>query len=156
MTTAVPVTSRKHRRPAPAAARLGEHNEPILLELGYNAAEVASPDGLEIRHSVALPTRSDVAPVMKSTPPFPGLPDTVLRLMESSIFTEFATVSAQGVPIDTPAFSFMDFEQGLHRYCHGPGVSGQGRARPAQCKGGTSSGRPAGRAGGFNRRPCRR
>lgn len=49
---------------------------------------------------------------MNSPSLFPGLPDEVLRLMESSLFTEFATVSAQGVPIDTPTFSFMDFGRG--------------------------------------------
>jgi hypothetical protein len=49
---------------------------------------------------------------MFSTSLFPDLPDTVLRLMQSSIFTEFATVSAQSVPIDTPTFSFMDFGKG--------------------------------------------
>jgi hypothetical protein len=41
-----------------------------------------------------------------------GLPEPVRQLIETSIFAEFATVSAQGVPIDTPAFSFLDFERG--------------------------------------------
>jgi hypothetical protein len=37
---------------------------------------------------------------------FPGLPKDVLDVMESTIFTEYATVSAQGVPIDTPTYAF--------------------------------------------------
>ena len=38
--------------------------------------------------------------------PYPGLPDQVLAVINDAIVTEFATMSAKGVPIDTPAFSF--------------------------------------------------
>jgi len=49
---------------------------------------------------------------MTMTPLYPGLPGRVTELIQSSMFSEFATVSAQGIPIDTPAFSFLDFERG--------------------------------------------
>ncbi|HUN76690.1 MAG TPA: hypothetical protein VMU40_19405 [Steroidobacteraceae bacterium] len=37
-----------------------------------------------------------------------SLPAPVHHLLESAVFTEFATVSAAGTPIDTPAFAFCD------------------------------------------------
>jgi hypothetical protein len=43
---------------------------------------------------------------------FPGLPEEVVQTIRGAIFSEFATVSAQGVPIDTPTFAFADLEQG--------------------------------------------
>jgi hypothetical protein len=49
---------------------------------------------------------------MTSSTLLAGLPEPVLQMVKSSIFTEFATLSAQGVPIDTPTFSFLDSERG--------------------------------------------
>jgi hypothetical protein len=43
---------------------------------------------------------------------FTGLPEDLLQFIQPCIFTEFATVSAQGVPIDTPTFSFADPARG--------------------------------------------
>jgi hypothetical protein len=44
---------------------------------------------------------------MSMTPnPFPGLPADVARLIASAMLCEFGTISAQGVPIDTPLFCF--------------------------------------------------
>lgn len=40
------------------------------------------------------------------TNPYPGLPDQVLTVINDAIVTEFATMTAKGVPIDTPTFSF--------------------------------------------------
>lgn len=39
---------------------------------------------------------------------FSGLPDELLQFIRPCIVAEFATVSAQGVPIDTPTFAFAD------------------------------------------------
>lgn len=39
-------------------------------------------------------------------PPVPALPDNVLRVINEAIFCEYATLSAQGVPIDTPTYAF--------------------------------------------------
>src|SRR6218665_242526 len=39
--------------------------------------------------------------------PFPGLPESVFQAICSAIFTEFATMSAKGVPIDTPTYAFI-------------------------------------------------
>jgi hypothetical protein len=51
---------------------------------------------------------------------YAGLPQAVLDLMKSAITAEFATLTAAGVPIDTPAFCFaspglssIDFTTGL-------------------------------------------
>ncbi len=43
-----------------------------------------------------------------STHPFPGLPNDIAQLIASAMFCEFGTVSAQGVPIDTPLLCFAD------------------------------------------------
>lgn len=40
--------------------------------------------------------------------PFPGLPEPVYQAICSAIFTEFATMSASGVPIDTPTYGFVN------------------------------------------------
>ena len=40
--------------------------------------------------------------------PFPGLPTDLAQMIASAMFCEFGTVSAQGVPIDTPLFCFAD------------------------------------------------
>lgn len=39
--------------------------------------------------------------------PFPGLPEEIYQAMCSAIFTEFATMTAKGVPIDTPTYGFI-------------------------------------------------
>ena len=40
--------------------------------------------------------------------PFPGLPSDIAQLIASTMFCEFGTISAQGVPIDTPLLCFAD------------------------------------------------
>ena len=45
-------------------------------------------------------------------PLLPGLPAEIRDVIRSAIVTEFATVSAAGVPIDTPTFCFFDGSQG--------------------------------------------
>lgn len=41
-----------------------------------------------------------------SANPYPGLPPEVLKVIDNAIFTEFATMTNQGVPLDTPLFCF--------------------------------------------------
>lgn len=43
-----------------------------------------------------------------TTSPFPGLPTEIAQMIASAMFCEFGTISAQGVPIDTPLFCFAD------------------------------------------------
>ena len=43
---------------------------------------------------------------------FPGLPEAVRELIASSPVVEFATLSAAGVPIDTPMFTITDLSTG--------------------------------------------
>ena len=43
-----------------------------------------------------------------TTTPFPGLPPDIAQMIASAMFCEFGTISAQGVPIDTPLFCFAD------------------------------------------------
>ena len=40
--------------------------------------------------------------------PFLGLPPDIAQMIASAMFCEFGTISAQGVPIDTPLFCFAD------------------------------------------------
>ena len=42
--------------------------------------------------------------------PFPGLPEPIYRAICSAIFTEFATMTAKGVPIDTPTYGFVGMD----------------------------------------------
>ncbi len=44
--------------------------------------------------------------------PFPGLPETIYQAICSAIFTEFGTMTAKGVPIDTPTYSFVGTDGG--------------------------------------------
>jgi hypothetical protein len=39
---------------------------------------------------------------------FPGLPPDIAQMIASAMFCEFGTISAQGVPIDTPLLCFAD------------------------------------------------
>ena len=43
-----------------------------------------------------------------TTTPFPGLPPHIAQMIASAMFCEFGTISAQGVPIDTPLFCFAE------------------------------------------------
>ena len=52
---------------------------------------------------------------------FKDLPSAVIRVIERSVFAEFATVSGAGVPIDTPMLLFPD--EGLTHFATATGIS---------------------------------
>jgi hypothetical protein len=43
---------------------------------------------------------------------FPELPENVADVLASSLYTEFASVTAKGIPLDTPLFSFVEPDGG--------------------------------------------